>query len=199
MNESSCNSCVQDGKAVKEPKFNKLAYADSGVYVCEVSVAGLVRRQSFELMVEGQSCQTSPREDTGDPARPQGQGFGFYSDAEALTVRPGLCRKGRDHQPDQTPRRRSEIQSPDLPGGRSARTQLPLERQRHQRESQGRDAPLTRRGVRCPWVYRVIWTGNADARARPRTGDLSFRDAQKHQSLYFRKSIIQRHQYSHWS
>lgn len=102
MNESSCNSCVQDGKAVKEPKFNKLAYADSGVYVCEVSLAGLVRRQSFELMVEGQSCQISPREDT---ARPRSEGFGLHSDAKALTMRPGLCRKGRDHQPDQTPRR----------------------------------------------------------------------------------------------
>lgn len=49
-----CNSCFQDGKAVKEPVFSKLTFADSGVYVCEASMTGLVRRESFKLTVEGQ-------------------------------------------------------------------------------------------------------------------------------------------------
>lgn len=46
--------CFQDKKTVKEPSFSKLTYADSGLYICEVSMAGLVRRQSFDLMIEGQ-------------------------------------------------------------------------------------------------------------------------------------------------
>lgn len=46
--------CFQDKKTVKEPKFSKLTYADSGRYECEVSMAGLVKNQSFELTVEGQ-------------------------------------------------------------------------------------------------------------------------------------------------
>ena len=46
-------SGFQNGKAVKEPELNKLSYADAGVYSCEVSMTGLTRRQSFELVVEG--------------------------------------------------------------------------------------------------------------------------------------------------
>lgn len=45
---------------MKEPTFSKLAFADSGVYVCEASMAGLVRRRSFELLVEGQQLFHSP-------------------------------------------------------------------------------------------------------------------------------------------
>lgn len=50
----------QDGKAVKEVAFSKLMFADSGVYVCEVSMTGLRRRKSFELFVEGQQLFNSP-------------------------------------------------------------------------------------------------------------------------------------------
>lgn len=39
---------------MKKPEFTQLTYADSGVYVCQASVKGLVRKQSFELTVEGQ-------------------------------------------------------------------------------------------------------------------------------------------------
>lgn len=54
------STCLQDRKAVKEPTFSTLAYADSGLYVCEVSMTGLVRRQSFHLIVEGQQLLHSP-------------------------------------------------------------------------------------------------------------------------------------------
>lgn len=37
-----------------EPEFSKLTYADAGVYKCEVSMTGLTRSQSFELVVEGE-------------------------------------------------------------------------------------------------------------------------------------------------
>lgn len=47
------DACFQDGKAAKEPAFSKLTFGDSGLYECEVSIPGLVRRQSFELFVEG--------------------------------------------------------------------------------------------------------------------------------------------------
>ncbi len=49
-----CDSRFQNGKAVKEPEFSKLTYADAGVYECEVSMTGLTRRQRFELAVEGE-------------------------------------------------------------------------------------------------------------------------------------------------
>lgn len=39
---------------MKEPSLSRLTFADSGVYVCEASVTGLVRRSSFQLIVEGQ-------------------------------------------------------------------------------------------------------------------------------------------------
>lgn len=45
---------------MKEPTFNNLTYADSGLYVCEASMTGLVRRQSFDLVVEGQQLLNSP-------------------------------------------------------------------------------------------------------------------------------------------
>uniref|UniRef100_A0A673GRE4 CD166 antigen homolog A-like n=1 Tax=Sinocyclocheilus rhinocerous TaxID=307959 RepID=A0A673GRE4_9TELE len=35
------------------PKFDKLTYSDSGVYECIVSMAGLKKTQTFELVVEG--------------------------------------------------------------------------------------------------------------------------------------------------
>ena len=38
-----------------EPEFTQLTYADAGVYRCEVSMTGLVRHESFELVVEGES------------------------------------------------------------------------------------------------------------------------------------------------
>lgn len=47
-------SAFQDGKVVQQPQFGELTFGDAGVYVCEVSIAGLTRRQSFELVVEGQ-------------------------------------------------------------------------------------------------------------------------------------------------
>lgn len=52
-------SWTKEGKTVKKPEFIKLTYADAGVYVCEVSMTGLSRRQSFELVVEGKPVITS--------------------------------------------------------------------------------------------------------------------------------------------
>lgn len=43
----------KNGKTVNEPQFNKLTYADAGTYECGVTMGGLSRRQSFELVVEG--------------------------------------------------------------------------------------------------------------------------------------------------
>ncbi|KAK6316572.1 hypothetical protein J4Q44_G00119720 [Coregonus suidteri] len=40
-------------KLDKEPRFEHVSYADAGFYVCEVSVAGIKRNQSFQLVVEG--------------------------------------------------------------------------------------------------------------------------------------------------
>ncbi|KAJ8378648.1 hypothetical protein AAFF_G00237720 [Aldrovandia affinis] len=42
-----------DDKLGKQPRFDKLKYADSGNYVCEFSTAGLSQRRSFKLVVEG--------------------------------------------------------------------------------------------------------------------------------------------------
>ncbi|KAJ8368302.1 hypothetical protein SKAU_G00083300 [Synaphobranchus kaupii] len=42
-----------DEKLEKQPKFDKLKYADSGNYVCEFSVAGLTQIRSFRLVIEG--------------------------------------------------------------------------------------------------------------------------------------------------
>ncbi|KAM6983477.1 CD166 antigen homolog A [Tautogolabrus adspersus] len=52
-------SWTKNGKPSKEPEFNKLTYADGGVYVCEVSMSILSHRQSFELVVEGKPVITS--------------------------------------------------------------------------------------------------------------------------------------------
>uniref|UniRef100_A0A8C4EAI6 Activated leukocyte cell adhesion molecule a n=1 Tax=Dicentrarchus labrax TaxID=13489 RepID=A0A8C4EAI6_DICLA len=58
---------TKNGKAVKEPEFSKLSYADAGIFVCEVSLTGLTRHQSFELVVEGKPVITSLTEhSTGD-------------------------------------------------------------------------------------------------------------------------------------
>ncbi|XP_028450782.1 CD166 antigen homolog A [Perca flavescens] len=61
-------SWTKDGKAMKEVKLSKLTYADAGVYVCEVSMTGLTRRQSFELVVEGKPMITSLTKDRADNA-----------------------------------------------------------------------------------------------------------------------------------
>ncbi|XP_008300268.1 CD166 antigen homolog isoform X2 [Stegastes partitus] len=62
-------SWTQNGKPVKEPEFSKLTYADAGVYVCEASIDGLVRRQSFELVVEGKPSITSLRKHRPEGAK----------------------------------------------------------------------------------------------------------------------------------
>ncbi|XP_069021169.1 CD166 antigen homolog A isoform X2 [Embiotoca jacksoni] len=50
---------TKNRKTVKEPEFSKLTYGDAGLYVCEVSMTGLTRRQSFHLVVEGKPVITS--------------------------------------------------------------------------------------------------------------------------------------------
>ncbi|KAM7398664.1 hypothetical protein PAMA_006528 [Pampus argenteus] len=52
-------SWTKNGEKVKEPEFSKLTYADAGVYICQVSIPGLTRHQSFELVVEGKPVITS--------------------------------------------------------------------------------------------------------------------------------------------
>lgn len=39
---------------MSEPQFAKLTFADAGLYVCAVSMSGLMRKKSFELIVEGE-------------------------------------------------------------------------------------------------------------------------------------------------
>ncbi|XP_075876198.1 CD166 antigen homolog isoform X2 [Nelusetta ayraudi] len=51
-------SWTKDGKTVKPPLFGELTFGDAGVYMCEVSMAGLTRHQSFELVVEGKPVIT---------------------------------------------------------------------------------------------------------------------------------------------
>uniref|UniRef100_A0AAV2J9U3 Ig-like domain-containing protein n=1 Tax=Knipowitschia caucasica TaxID=637954 RepID=A0AAV2J9U3_KNICA len=48
----------KDGKKVKEPAFTKLTYSDAGVYKCELTMGGITRHQSFELVVEGKPVIT---------------------------------------------------------------------------------------------------------------------------------------------
>lgn len=43
----------KNGKMVKRPEFSNLTFADAGDYICEVSLTGLTRRQSFQLVIEG--------------------------------------------------------------------------------------------------------------------------------------------------
>ncbi|XP_061829120.1 CD166 antigen homolog isoform X2 [Nerophis lumbriciformis] len=40
-------------KLLKEPKFHKLTYSDSGHYECEVTMRSLIKKLSFKLLVEG--------------------------------------------------------------------------------------------------------------------------------------------------
>ena len=49
----------QDGKAAKAPAFERLTYADAGVYVCEVATGTLKRSLNFQLVVEGEHCPPS--------------------------------------------------------------------------------------------------------------------------------------------
>lgn len=61
----------QNGKSVKEPKFSKLTFADAGLYLCEVTMVDIARRQSFELVVEGtvgRSTQAVIRTQTSAPS-----------------------------------------------------------------------------------------------------------------------------------
>ncbi|CAL8305273.1 unnamed protein product [Gadus morhua 'NCC'] len=46
-------SWTKDGKAAKAPAFERLTYADAGVYVCEVATGTLKRSLNFQLVVEG--------------------------------------------------------------------------------------------------------------------------------------------------
>uniref|UniRef100_A0A673WWM8 Activated leukocyte cell adhesion molecule a n=1 Tax=Salmo trutta TaxID=8032 RepID=A0A673WWM8_SALTR len=47
-------SWTKDNRKLDEaPRFENVTYADAGFYVCEVSVAGIKRSQSFQLVVEG--------------------------------------------------------------------------------------------------------------------------------------------------
>lgn len=59
-------SWTKNGKTVEEPEYSKLTYTDAGVYVCEVSMADLTRRQSFELVVEGTPLITGLKKQLGD-------------------------------------------------------------------------------------------------------------------------------------
>ncbi|KAM3601332.1 uncharacterized protein V6R79_010849 [Siganus canaliculatus] len=52
-------SWTKDGKAATEPVFSNLTYTDAGVYVCEASVTGVTKLQSFTLVVEGKPVITS--------------------------------------------------------------------------------------------------------------------------------------------
>lgn len=47
-------SFLQDnGKLDKKPDFGKLTYSDTGLYVLEMSVAGIKKSHQFELHVQG--------------------------------------------------------------------------------------------------------------------------------------------------
>uniref|UniRef100_A0A8D2ZPF9 Activated leukocyte cell adhesion molecule a n=1 Tax=Scophthalmus maximus TaxID=52904 RepID=A0A8D2ZPF9_SCOMX len=62
-------SWTKNGKASTVPEFSKLTYADTGVYLCEVSMGGLTRRQSFQLVVEGGPVITSLTKHRADDAK----------------------------------------------------------------------------------------------------------------------------------
>ncbi|XP_053177192.1 CD166 antigen homolog A-like [Scomber japonicus] len=51
--ESKVSWTKDNVKLDKEPKFNKLAYSDSGLYECKVEMGPLLRKASFQLVVEG--------------------------------------------------------------------------------------------------------------------------------------------------
>ncbi|XP_033834674.1 CD166 antigen homolog A isoform X1 [Periophthalmus magnuspinnatus] len=63
MEKSSSGEAIvswsKDGKPVKEPVFSMLTYSDAGAYKCEVSMGGITRHQSFELVVEGKPMITA--------------------------------------------------------------------------------------------------------------------------------------------
>lgn len=51
---SLCVCLIQNnGKLDKLPDFGKLTYADTGLYVLEMSVAGIKKSHQFELHVQG--------------------------------------------------------------------------------------------------------------------------------------------------
>lgn len=54
LENTVCDSTLQNGKTVTRPEFRNLTFTDAGNYVCEVSVTGLTQRQSFQLIVEGE-------------------------------------------------------------------------------------------------------------------------------------------------
>uniref|UniRef100_UPI003AADE22D CD166 antigen homolog A n=1 Tax=Centroberyx gerrardi TaxID=166262 RepID=UPI003AADE22D len=62
-------SWTKDGKPANTPVFGQLTYADAGVYVCEVTMAGITRRQSFKLVVEGMPVITSLTKHRADNAQ----------------------------------------------------------------------------------------------------------------------------------
>ncbi|XP_024921201.1 CD166 antigen homolog A isoform X2 [Cynoglossus semilaevis] len=62
-------SWTKNGKSVKEPKFSKLTFADAGLYLCEVTMVDIARRQSFELVVEGKPVITSLTKRRADDAK----------------------------------------------------------------------------------------------------------------------------------
>ncbi|KAJ8347635.1 hypothetical protein SKAU_G00262240 [Synaphobranchus kaupii] len=43
-----------NGKLDKQPKFDNLKYSDTGLYVCQFSMAGIKQSRSFQLTVQGQ-------------------------------------------------------------------------------------------------------------------------------------------------
>ncbi|KAM8897692.1 CD166 antigen homolog A isoform 2-T2 [Spinachia spinachia] len=61
-------SWTKNGKALKEPVLSSLTYDDAGLYECEVSMTGLKKRQSFELIVEGKPVITSLTKHQADDA-----------------------------------------------------------------------------------------------------------------------------------
>ncbi|KAK5859301.1 hypothetical protein PBY51_003378 [Eleginops maclovinus] len=62
-------SWAKNGMEVTQPEFSRLTYADAGVYVCELSMPGLTRHSSFELMVEGKPAITGLSKHRPDSAK----------------------------------------------------------------------------------------------------------------------------------
>ncbi|XP_056253356.1 CD166 antigen homolog A isoform X1 [Seriola aureovittata] len=60
---------AKNGIAVKKPEFSQLTYADAGLYLCEVSMSGLTRRQSFKLVIEGKPVITGLTKHRPDDAK----------------------------------------------------------------------------------------------------------------------------------
>lgn len=51
-------SFQDNGKLDKMPKFDKLTYSDSGKYEVVVTMGALIKKASFELVVEGKDFVT---------------------------------------------------------------------------------------------------------------------------------------------